>query len=155
MSSRRTHTVVGAVAGGTYALVCAPKNQKPLNNLAEVVGGALGGVVGSRLPDVLEPAIHSFHRSTFHSVATAGTITYGMAQKQVSPADALRKLADEAAQRAAILKANGQPALQDELLELLLHVAAGVVSGLPAGYVSHLACDMTTPRSIPLFTRGF
>lgn len=155
MSSRRTHTTVGAIAGGVYVLVCVPKNQKPLNNLAEVVGGALGGVVGSRLPDVIEPAIHSHHRSTFHSLTTAGTITYGMVQKQVSPADAFRRLADEAAQRTALLKANGKPSTKDALLELLFHVAAGFIAGLPAGYVSHLACDMTTPRSIPFLTRGF
>jgi membrane-bound metal-dependent hydrolase YbcI (DUF457 family) len=38
---------------------------------------------------------------------------------------------------------------------LFFHLAAGFVAGLPAGYVSHLACDMTTPRSIPFLTRGF
>jgi hypothetical protein len=33
---------------------------------------------------------------------------------------------------------------------VLCGVASGIVLGLPAGYLSHLALDSTTPKSIPL-----
>jgi membrane-bound metal-dependent hydrolase YbcI (DUF457 family) len=33
--------------------------------------------------------------------------------------------------------------------------AAGFANGLAAGYVSHLALDAATPRSLPLLVSGF
>jgi hypothetical protein len=54
------------------------------------------------------------------------------------------------------------PAPADPLLLLSLKIAemvwrflAGFENGLAAGYMSHLALDAVTPRSIPLLTRGF
>jgi hypothetical protein len=41
------------------------------------------------------------------------------------------------------------------LFELFWRLAAGFFNGLRAGYVSHLALDAMTPRSIPLLTSGF
>jgi hypothetical protein len=36
------------------------------------------------------------------------------------------------------------------IAELLLRMAAGVLTGAAAGYVSHLLLDAVTPRGIPL-----
>jgi len=41
------------------------------------------------------------------------------------------------------------------LFELLWRLAAGFANGLAAGYLSHLALDAVTPRSIPLLKAGF
>lgn len=41
------------------------------------------------------------------------------------------------------------------LFELLWRLAAGFANGLAAGYLSHLALDAVTPRSIPLLKTGF
>lgn len=155
MSSGKTHNIVGGLSGGAYALMRAPSGQPPLNTFAEVLGGAVGGILGAKLPDLIEPAIHSYHRSTFHSVAAIGTVSYGALQTQVNPAAILRETAALARQRAVMARATGQSPLLDQLMELLFHLLAGALAGAAAGYVSHLVCDATTPRSIPLFTRGF
>ncbi|RKH69069.1 hypothetical protein D7X96_15935 [Corallococcus interemptor] len=107
------------------------------------------------MPDIIEPAIHSHHRSTFHSLTTASAVTYGALQKKVDLPAMLRNEAALVHQRVAATQANGNSAFLDQLLELFLHFLAGAAAGTAAGYVSHLACDATTPRSIPLFTRGF
>ncbi len=39
-----------------------------------------------------------------------------------------------------------------DLFALLWRLAAGFANGLAAGYISHLALDAVTPRSIPLLT---
>jgi hypothetical protein len=41
------------------------------------------------------------------------------------------------------------------LFELMWRLAAGFANGLAAGYISHLALDAATPRSIPLLKAGF
>jgi hypothetical protein len=41
------------------------------------------------------------------------------------------------------------------MFELFWRFLAGFTNGLAAGYVSHLALDAATPRSIPLLTNGF
>jgi len=50
------------------------KEQRVPNWWTEVAGGALGGYVGGLLPDVLEPAISSWHRDVAHSCAAGGGI---------------------------------------------------------------------------------
>jgi hypothetical protein len=42
-----------------------------------------------------------------------------------------------------------------QLAEFLWRFLAGLANGLAAGYVSHLALDAFTPRSIPLLASGF
>jgi hypothetical protein len=41
------------------------------------------------------------------------------------------------------------------LAELFWRFLAGFLNGIAAGYVSHLALDAASPRSIPLLTTGF
>ncbi len=41
------------------------------------------------------------------------------------------------------------------LFEIFWRLAAGFANGLAAGYLSHLALDAMTPRSIPLLKSGF
>ncbi|NRD45958.1 metal-dependent hydrolase [Corallococcus exiguus] len=158
MSSRKTHDFVGGLSGGAYAAVRIPAGQAPLNNIAEILGGIVGGLAGSHLPDVIEPAIHSHHRSTFHSITVAGGVgTLGLS-KATDIAQWCRTQADACRQRAEAISGPNTNFIEEfflRLLELLLHFGAGAVNGAPAGYVSHLACDFTTPRSIPLVTRGF
>jgi len=42
-----------------------------------------------------------------------------------------------------------------KLAELFWRFLAGLANGLAAGYVSHLALDAFTPRSLPLLASGF
>ena len=73
MSNRETHSSVGLVSGLGYAAFEA-KGQATLNVVAEIAGGALGGYWGGQLPDWIEPALHSWHRSVAHSGAAGATI---------------------------------------------------------------------------------
>lgn len=81
-----------------------------------------GGIVGAKLPDILEPAIHSHHRAFFHSLVMAGGIAWAI-QKILSRS---RETPGQRLFRAAVL-------------------------GIAVGYVSHLALDALTPRGLPIF----
>jgi hypothetical protein len=79
MSSKREHDAYGMAAGAlTAVLHTALTGQRPtlLDVIAAGVGGGIGGLVGSRVPDVIEPATSSWHRSTAHSVAATGAVAY-------------------------------------------------------------------------------
>jgi hypothetical protein len=161
MSDGKTHKLVGAGAGAVFAGFRA-KEQKDHHWWAEVAGGALGGYVAGQLPDLLEPAISSWHRDVAHSyTAGGGIIAIGNAVEAF--AAACRENAEKCS--AIPMEQQGNvfvPVVVDPLsrflldvFELLWRLAAGFVNGLAAGYVSHLALDAMTPRSIPLLTSGF
>ncbi len=161
MPGRKTHRKAGAVSGALYAGYRA-KNQAPMGLFVETLGGAVGGMIGGALPDVLEPAVSSWHRSTAHSCAAGGVI--------LSNARALATLEAYCRDRAArcgpvntgvVLSPQGRvlsPAPGNQriakLSELFWQFMAGCLNGLAAGYVSHLALDAGQPRSIPLLKRG-
>lgn len=153
MSNRRTHDIAGALVGGGLAAAAALGAGQPLEYVVlEALGGALVGVVGARLPDVLEPATTPFHRSTFHSVGTLLAVGAGTVVSEARYAERLRSCAAEYEDRVAA--AEPLDAFLWQLLAALCRVAAGAVSGLGGGYISHLACDLSTPMGIPLLTRG-
>lgn len=88
-----------------------------------LAGGALAAVL-TKLPDVLEPAVHPHHRQFFHSVACAALVATGWNalyqwQPQTDEGRFMRKVA---------------------------MIAAGA-------YLCHLALDALTPRSLPLVGR--
>jgi hypothetical protein len=161
MSDGKTHKFVGAGAGAVAAGFRA-KQQKNHHCLAEVVGGALGGYVGGQLPDLLEPAISSWHRNVAHS-CTAGGAILAMGNAFTVFEASCRENAEKC--RALPMEQEGDvfvfvPAdpiarLLLSLFEIFWRIAAGFANGLRAGYISHLALDAMTPRSIPLLTKGF
>jgi len=87
MPNKKEHLKVGTAVGGTaaagtyvadYFKTCHLSQQQGLEQpkfnwleciLITVAGSCLGGV-GGILPDLLEPAVHSYHRKTMHSVTT-------------------------------------------------------------------------------------
>lgn len=79
------------------------------------------GAALGKLPDLIEPAVHPHHRQFFHSVVVAAGLVAGMRKLyQWAPDDDFEKLV-----RAFLL-----------------------VGG--AAYLSHLALDALTSRSLPL-----
>jgi hypothetical protein len=167
MPDSKTHKYVGITAGLGFAGYQA-KEQKGLDFWIELFGGAVGGWPGSKLPDIFEPAISSWHRSTFHSLTAGGAI--------VSQASRLSAFTTFCREQAGECKSNprrilmlplgegrhipielgeGLGNLLSKLEELLWRFLAGFVNGLAAGYVSHLALDaFIGERGIPLLTRG-
>lgn len=115
-----------AAAHQSAAILCAvgaallekcPDNERPVLGVAMV----LGAVLGAKLPDILEPAVHSHHRAFFHSIAFAGGLIWAVKKlREWEPTTAEHRLL-----KAACL-------------------------GALVGYGSHLALDATTPRSLPL-----
>jgi hypothetical protein len=168
MPDSKTHKYVAITAGVGFTAYRA-KERAGLNFLLEVLGGGLGAWSTGNLPDIFEPAVSSWHRSTFHSVTVGGTI--------VSQANTISAFTDFCREQAANCKENPKRILMipvsegvsvpieldgtigrffsfiEQCLWLLL---AGFVAGAAAGYVSHLALDgLTGKRSLPLITRGF
>ena len=154
MANLAEHDALGVLAGCTFALLLAAKGSQQgdaLDVLFEAMGGAVGGKLGSRLPDVLEPPTSSWHRSTAHSLVATGTVAAFVPPKTNALAEALRVHSRRSRQLA-----DEQPtaAGRHQLARFLSRFAAGALNGLPAGYVSHTVLDSATPRSIPLITKG-
>ena len=76
MPNAKQHAIVGAAVGaGAWYLYCL-FTERPLD-LGELLLAGGGGAVVGLLPDVFEPATHPNHRSTLHSYACAGLLSYG------------------------------------------------------------------------------
>ena len=158
MSDGNTHKLVGAGAGAVFAGFRA-KEQKDHHWCAEVAGGALGGYIAGQLPDLLEPAISSWHRDVAHSYSAGGGII-ALGNALAAFVAACRENAEKC--EAIPMEQQGDkfvPVAVDpfskfllDLFALLWRLAAGFANGLAAGYISHLALDAVTPRSIPLLT---
>jgi membrane-bound metal-dependent hydrolase YbcI (DUF457 family) len=155
MSNLADHDEAGIAAGAILSLVLALKScarGEEWDVVAQVLGGAVGGKLGSRLPDLIEPPTSSWHRSAAHSlVATAAVATAGLA-KSNGLAERLRVAARDARIRS---DENPNVRAMQMVLRLLNSFGAGVATGIPAGYVSHTLLDAATPRSIPFITKGF
>lgn len=151
MSDRKTHQQIGLAAGAVYASYRA-KDQNTSNWLLEVAGGAARGYMGGLLPDILEPAISSWHRDVAHSCATGGTIVSALVNMLPEWETACRENA-ERCRAAATVSTDSAIQLLSALGELFWRFLAGFLHGLASGYVSHLALDAVTPRSIPFITR--
>jgi hypothetical protein len=158
MPGRRTHQLAGATAGVAFAALEA-KSQPDEHFWIEMIGGGFGGYFAGALPDLLEPAICSWHRGICHS-ATAGTaVLYGRATL-AHWAQICRQNADrcrivpqvEDVHTGAWLPLPQAPLQRicAELGELCWRLLAGFLNGLAAGYGSHLLLDAGTPRGIPL-----
>lgn len=120
----------------------------------ETVGGAFGGYWASMLPDQLEPATSSWHRGACHSLGAVSVVAW-VDQVLVGLAAACRA---EANKYRAIQTVRDPftgefrpiaPNLFQLLAEWFWSFVAGVLTGLSAGYLSHLVLDAGTPRSIP------
>lgn len=156
MPRRKTHDPAGVISGGALAAFRA-RNQSPAAVILETVGGALGGLAGSRVPDGLEPSsLGGCHRDFCHSwsVMIAG----------VRFADAAitgwERFCRQQAELASNHRKNAVGLSDLERFFLLLQemawrIAAGILAGFIAGYGSHLILDAGTPKSLPLISPQF
>lgn len=148
MANRSEHLFLGGIAGAGMCLVATALNQKKLS-LPELIGAVLSGVFAATVPDWLEPAIHPNHRAFFHSVAFAGVglpPLWTMAQQARTGHLHAASLCDWQAAQAQNQQDMGYWQGQAESHRLF----AGMLLGLIPGYVSHLAADAATPKSLPL-----
>jgi len=162
MPDGKTHKLVGAETGALYVAYGA-KEEDGSNWCVEVAGGIFGGFLGGMCPDLLEPAISSWHRGAAHSCA-AGSGIVAIASALDAFAQACRVNAEKCKAIEMIQEREVfVPVVPDPLSQLLIGICefmwrflAGFVKGFAAGYVSHLALDATFgKRSIPLLMKGF
>lgn len=113
---------VHQIAGAAAGMgICLLGDEaEPSRHPHPLLGVTVGALLG-RLPDQLEPAVHPNHRQFFHSFLVLGICAYGV------------KRAYE-----------WQPESQaGELMRWLLLIGG-------ASYLSHLALDAITRKSLPL-----
>lgn len=133
MAKRSDHDAAGALTGGAAVVLSAlAAGRTP--SFAEVLGGAVSGILASRVPDLLEPATHPGHRRLAHSAVTLGAT--GIAVPRLHSAH--------------ISGATSADREDDPVRRFLGRFAAGAAVGSAGGYASHLVLDATTPRGLPL-----
>ncbi len=144
----KVHRVAGAVAGVGTALVCRGLERKP-RRLGEFVGALGGGVTGSVLPDLLEPATSSYHRRLAHGVVPTSGLGYVALQWVPQVRNQLDAVADDFYSRADSSE-DWLKAFLLRVIGFLVDIANGFVTAIGAGYASHVVLDGFTRRSIPV-----
>jgi hypothetical protein len=144
--NRATHEIVGAGCGAAFTLLRVGDASTP-HAFAEVLGGAVGGWVGGLLPDVFEPATTPNHRKLAHSVVAGGTLTLArLAEWQAACRTEARSCGAHALEMA--LGSNARR--RAEWDALAWRFLAGILTGIVAGYASHLMLDAGTAKGLPL-----
>lgn len=158
MPGRETHKYVGAAAGLALAAAQAQQESKP-HFLIEMMGGALGGMVGGIAPDWLEPAVCSWHRGICHSAAAGGVLVCtqqtlanwaGICRQNAVKCRMVPQVEDIHSGEWLPTQPTSLQRLWSEICEFVWTLLAGFLNGLTAGYVSHLLLDAATPRGIPI-----
>lgn len=149
MANGKVHRAVGTVTGAGVSLYRS-RFQKPQDRLVEGIGGAFAGYLGGQLPDILEPAISSWHRGRAHSALAGVTIGTATVKALETYQAWCRERAEYYRMRRLSLEGSSGWYLLYYAAELFYRLAAGALAGFTGGYVSHLALDAFTPRSIPV-----
>jgi hypothetical protein len=116
----------------------------------EGLGALIGGRIGSRIPDLLEPSVGFNHWGAAHSVVGGGGGACLCFAAAIRARSGFRLLAEE--MFAAAGDAGGEVAqFACTLGGMMIYVVAGAVVGVPAGYLSHLVLDeLRSKGTIPL-----
>lgn len=150
MPRRLEHTYSGAVAALGHAAL-STRALPPSRAIAELIGHAIGGSLGGQLPDRIEPATHPNHRKFAHSASLGVGIAFLLAQYGPQAQLHLRQAGETVLKRREDYDLDSWQWIGFTLLEMLAHVLAGVVVGIPVGYLSHLGLDhVKSTRGIPL-----
>ncbi len=148
MPSKDVHVPVG-LGTALIASLYLSKDQKPEHQIYEAIGALFGGYWGSRLPDVFEPANNPHHRALAHSLAAGTAISAIAIEAATAWSMFFREKAERLAQQRQTMRPSGVEIMSD-VPEILLRIAAGVGPGLIVAYMSHLALDACTRKSLPL-----
>jgi inner membrane protein len=134
MPNGRTHLLVGTAGGFLSTLVIQSKlhENKQLDPAHLLVSTGTSAAV-SRLPDLLEPALHPNHRAFFHSYIFGAALGY-------LATEVWKKMKEKVAER----KERGieQISGSEFLLALIL---VGIVA-----FLIHLLMDAFTKKDLPL-----
>lgn len=148
MSSGRVHKTVGVISG-VGAVYLHNHSSQSQHYLTDYVGGIIGGYIGAKLADIIDPPTSPNHRSIGHGVIQNSMITKFVFEN-------ISEFRNHCFQQAQIFHEQADQC-RDELLKFWFKIraeaykfVAGLALGLITGHVSHLALDSTTPKSLPL-----
>jgi membrane-bound metal-dependent hydrolase YbcI (DUF457 family) len=148
MANHREHLIAGAAAGVGICLLAAVAAGRKIS-ISELIGAAVSGMTFSTLPDILEPAIHPNHRSTFHSLGFIGAAAPPAWKWSEEKMREHRGLAETSRTQAAAATSQ-QERNHWQMMALVHDLAAGFFVGIVPGYVSHLLADSLTPKGLPI-----
>jgi len=152
MPGRKVHEGYGRACGVGFAALAAHGQARP-HFAIEMAGGWLGGTLGARLPDILEPATWPGHRQLAHSWTAFGGSGAASIKLLGSWQTYCRGEAERLRRQRLAADTMAHAALGLGILELLFRLASGFGAGLAAGYISHLALDSQTSMGLPLVGR--
>jgi membrane-bound metal-dependent hydrolase YbcI (DUF457 family) len=138
MANREDHDQFGAALSALVALLRSDAEKDgSMEVVLRVAAAYIGGKVGAKVPDWLEPAVSSWHRKTAHSIV-AGAIVFEITRRRI---DAWEEHCR--AKQAEARLANNQADV------CFWAAASGFGPAIATGYISHLVLDAQTPRGIP------
>jgi membrane-bound metal-dependent hydrolase YbcI (DUF457 family) len=143
----KEHAIGGAIGGPLIGItLAAAARRQP--SLAEVCGWFAGGVLGAKVPDILEPAFCPNHRRFCHS-GCAFVLNVAAVQSH-SLQQAVKRMVAVADHYHALAISDSANAASHKFSAYLLEFTSGVLPGLVGGYASHLILDSTTASGLPL-----
>lgn len=150
MPNRNLHVPVGALSGLSAALA-APMTWHGSYSV-EVISALAGGVLGGRLPDMIDPPDSPRHRGFGHSITAAVIMGAGLSDWLMTLRTQINALDSEADK----YRMNGYSVPEEVAWRLLLFRAEyGFCIGLGAGWLSHLAMDGCMPDGLRLINSKF
>lgn len=147
MPNADSHGPVAALAGAAAAITLAPQDSRAA--LFEALGGAFGGYLGGRTPDLIDPPTSPRHRSVGHGVLTSGAALLWCVRRLPRAQAALRQ--PRSSPRALAEEHRAGPRGASAPFDPVGHFLASVAAGFVAGYASHLLLDGMTPAGLPAF----
>lgn len=142
------HERIAGLSGAGAAAYEARQQELPVM-LAEIFGGYMGGKIGGRVPDLIDPPTSPNHRSIGHGVIPNGTLFVKTFEFATDLRRNIRQWAAEAKARSERSEDPVEAIIQFGLY-MLLHFVAGMIAGMPAGHISHLLADSMTKKGLPL-----
>jgi membrane-bound metal-dependent hydrolase YbcI (DUF457 family) len=146
MSDANVHMLAGVAAGFAAIPVCErilPDESSPFERLTTF----FSAIMGSRAPDVFEPADSPDHRGFFHSLAACCLLG-------VASLAAVRELRQFEQQAGETINRYVESGLAipagDWWMLILSRLLICALVGFLFGYESHLVLDGMTPKSLPL-----
>lgn len=149
MPRRLTHVVTSSFMGTAVALTRS-KGQPEAARIYETLGGFCGGYAGGRVPDILDCARTPNHRNHAHSATVCAGLIKISGKVLDSTQDTLRGWSEELSRQEALLPVNSVQRAFLAIVAALCRILTGAIAGFISGYLTHLALDGMTPRSLQL-----
>lgn len=145
MPNKKTHVCAGAITGTAATLAMQVYDQNL--NVLETIGAITGGILGGRLPDLIDPPVSPLHRSIGHSPVLAVLASASAVAGIIWLREEVAALKSEANRCTEYGYSTPSHITMKFIIYSLL---IGFLVGTSTGLLSHLALDSRTPAGIKL-----